>query len=265
MARLAAVALAGADEDQVSVGMRLLGDIRDVFAGDDHLPTAELLRRLHELEDAPWGDWYGSPLSARAWRSCWGPTGSCRSCAASRAGDAPRGYFRSDFTDAWSRYSLPAQKTLHGVTSVPADDAAARALALFDEFGNEEEMKMTTERRYGHLQGLRPDDGTGRRLRPSSSTAPGRWEITWPRTPLPAPATRRRAGFLPGLQHADRHLPPRRDAKRTAACTARRSRADGTIQARPPSRPATVSSPTWPTFGHATCRAGHAIETSRTV
>ncbi len=140
IARLAAVALAGADEDQVSVGIRLLGDLREVFAADDHLPTAELLRRLHELEDAPWGDWYGSPLSARALAKLLGPYRIMPILRRVPGERRARGYFRSDFTDAWSRY-LPAPGTVTSVTSVPADDAAARALALFDEFGNEEETR----------------------------------------------------------------------------------------------------------------------------
>src|SRR4051812_45504895 len=45
--RQAAVALSGEEEGQASVGMRLLAEIRDVFDDDHHLPTAELLRRLH--------------------------------------------------------------------------------------------------------------------------------------------------------------------------------------------------------------------------
>ena len=116
MARLAAVAL-GSDEDApASVGMRLLAEIKMVFAQDDHLTTAELLRRLHDLEDAPWADWYGSPLSGRGLAKLLGPY---RVMPIKRRvhGEQSRGYFRSDFTDAWTRY---VPESVPSVPSVPA-------------------------------------------------------------------------------------------------------------------------------------------------
>lgn len=118
MARLASIALSGDDEVPVSVGMRLLAEIRDVFADDNHLATGELLRRLHDLEDAPWGDWYGSPLSARALAKLLGPYRIMPSLR--RVHGAPsRGYFRSDFADAWTRYVPEAPPgTVTSVTSV---------------------------------------------------------------------------------------------------------------------------------------------------
>ncbi len=117
MARLAAVALSGEDEAPISVGMRLLADIRDVFGGTDHLHTSELLRRLHELEDAPWADWYGSPLTARALAKLLDPY---RIGPAQRRvrGEKSRGYFATDFTDAWARYGLPASGT-SGTSGTP--------------------------------------------------------------------------------------------------------------------------------------------------
>jgi Protein of unknown function (DUF3631) len=126
MARLAAVAL-GSDEDApASVGMRLLAEIQMVFAQDDHLTTAELLRRLHDLEDAPWADWYGSPLSGRGLAKLLGPY---RVAPIKRRvhGEQSRGYFRSDFTDAWKRYvpetvpSAPSAPLSTGVRSTWTD------------------------------------------------------------------------------------------------------------------------------------------------
>src|SRR5664280_1021036 len=114
IARLAAVAL-GSDEDApASVGMRLLAEIKMVFGDDDHVTTADLLRRLHDLEDAPWADWYGSPLSGRGLAKLLGPY---RVVPLLRRvhGEVSRGYFRSDFTDAWTRY-VP-----ESVTSVTSD------------------------------------------------------------------------------------------------------------------------------------------------
>ncbi len=71
-ARLAAIALARRRRPGV-VGIRLLGDIREVFGDDEPPIDGRLLRRLCDLEEAPWGDWYGSPLTARALAKILGP------------------------------------------------------------------------------------------------------------------------------------------------------------------------------------------------
>lgn len=115
IARLAAVAL-GSDEDApASVGMRLLAEIRLVFGDEDHLTTAELLRRLHDLEDGPWADWYGVPLSGRGLAKLLGPY---RVVPVKRRihGEQSRGYFRADFADAWTRY---VPESVPSVPSVP--------------------------------------------------------------------------------------------------------------------------------------------------
>ena len=116
MARLAAVAL-GSDEDApASVGMRLLAEIKMVFGDEDHLTTADLLHRLHDLEDAPWAEWYGAPLSGRGLAKLLGPY---RVMPIKRRvrGEQSRGYFRADFVDAWTRY---VPESVPSVPSVPA-------------------------------------------------------------------------------------------------------------------------------------------------
>jgi hypothetical protein len=128
-ARLAAIALSTGEDEQVSVGIRLLGDIREVFDADSHLPTPELLRRLHDLEEAPWGDWYGKPLSARYLAKILAPYRVVP--LQKRVTGAPtRGYFRSEFEDAWRRYLPP---TVPDVPDVPVpEDPRDEPLALFD-------------------------------------------------------------------------------------------------------------------------------------
>jgi hypothetical protein len=105
--------------------MRLLSDIRDVFADEDHLSTTDLLNRLHELEDAPWGDWYGKEITGRALAKLLAPYGVGPMQARVR-GEKSRGYFRSDFEDAWTRYvPVPATGT-SGTTGT--DDYPTSAL-----------------------------------------------------------------------------------------------------------------------------------------
>ncbi len=114
----AAIGLSSDDESPVSVGIRLLTDIRDAFDGEDHLTTAVLLARLHALDDAPWADWYGQPLSARGLAKLLDPY---RVSPAQRRvhGEKARGYFRVDFLDAWARYAPPGGP-VPSVPSVPA-------------------------------------------------------------------------------------------------------------------------------------------------
>lgn len=116
LGRLAAVALSSEQDQAASAGMRLLGDIRDAFEGVDHLPTSDLLKRLHDLDDAPWGDWYGKPLTARGLAKLLGPyrvTPQLRRVD----GGPTRGYFRADLEDAWARY-VPRGEPDTSVTSV---------------------------------------------------------------------------------------------------------------------------------------------------
>lgn len=128
-ARAAAIALSSAEEERVSIGMRLLADVRDVFREDTHLPTADLLERLHELEDAPWGEWYGKPLTARALAKLLGPY-RVQPLYRRVDGQPRRGYFRSDFTDAWARY-VPLGEP--ATTATPATDWHLAELAADDD------------------------------------------------------------------------------------------------------------------------------------
>jgi hypothetical protein len=119
-ARVAAVALSGEEALHVTSGMRLLADIRDVFEDADHLPTAELLHRLNDLEDAPWSEWYGQALTARGLAKLLEPYGVTPLLRRLR-GERRRGYFRADFADAWRRY-VDTGAPVTSVTSVPPDD-----------------------------------------------------------------------------------------------------------------------------------------------
>jgi Protein of unknown function (DUF3631) len=65
-ARSTAVALSGIEaHDDESAGVRLLSDIRAIFAtkGHDRISSATLAAELHELEESPWSEWYGKPIT----------------------------------------------------------------------------------------------------------------------------------------------------------------------------------------------------------
>jgi hypothetical protein len=89
-----------------SRGMRLLADIRQVFASQavDRIPSFKLATALAEIETSPWGEWFrGKPLSAHALARLLKPFEVFPECM--RVGDAIlRGYSYDQFRDSFRRY-----------------------------------------------------------------------------------------------------------------------------------------------------------------
>ena len=116
----------GARDDTASAGTRLLDDLRGVFGDAEELPTQAILDQLHALDESPWGEWYGHPLTARELAKLLKPYGATPRVI--RVGDAtPRGYRRADLHDAWKRYGgsatdatseTPLASTVASVASV---------------------------------------------------------------------------------------------------------------------------------------------------
>ncbi len=134
LGRSAAVALS-TEEVDVSVGMRLLADIRDVFGDDDHLQTRDLLQRLCDLDEAPWGDWYGKQLSAR-WLAKLLEPYQVRPSKQRVGGPSKRGYFRADFKDAWQRY-CPQETATNATNATPVAGSPSEVADVADVAGPE--------------------------------------------------------------------------------------------------------------------------------
>jgi Protein of unknown function (DUF3631) len=106
-ARAAAVLLVVAGKDrEASLGVRLLTDVQQAFTDTIGLSTKELLRRLIEIPESPWGDIRGKPLDER------GLAHRLRQYEIKsrqiRIGETTmKGYRREDFADAWRRYVHP--------------------------------------------------------------------------------------------------------------------------------------------------------------
>ena len=120
-ARRAVVELHGGREiDDESNGVRLLADVRGAFEDReaDRLATADLLDALHRLDEAPWGDWYGKPLSARSLAKMLRPYGVHSRTVRLDDGATPKGFLREQFEAPWSRY-IPATAPLkrHSATT----------------------------------------------------------------------------------------------------------------------------------------------------
>jgi hypothetical protein len=94
---------------EASLGVRLLGDLRDVYAaaGDpDGMHTETILNRLAAMDEAPWGDLRGKPLDSRRLARLLGDY--LVTSTSVRVGDITRkGYRREDLYDSWTRYLRP--------------------------------------------------------------------------------------------------------------------------------------------------------------
>jgi len=121
--RLAAVALVGeAATAPVSMGVRLLTDLRTIFGENDHLTTEAILTALLAMDESPWGNLRGKPLDASGLARRLSKY-EIRSGTVRDGNVTAKGYKRDAFFDAWTRY----------VTAVtPSVEAHGRDSSLCD-------------------------------------------------------------------------------------------------------------------------------------
>ena len=132
--RRAADAVTGRARERTASGdhkTMLLMDCRSVFAKADcaFMASKMLDGALHEMEDRPWGDYRGKPLSAQL-RGRW-----LAGFGVQPAKDAgTRGYLRRDFASAWERYgsrppeAVQAGQAVQGTVNVDAGPAGLAGL-----------------------------------------------------------------------------------------------------------------------------------------
>jgi hypothetical protein len=122
-------------EEDTAASVRLLADLRHVFQAADAevLYTSTILEALHRLEDAPWADWYGHPLTTRDLAKLLRPYQvESKNVREQGTGQPRKGYARADLQDGWARYvplhplqpSEPAGQTGNGhVAEAPIPSA----------------------------------------------------------------------------------------------------------------------------------------------
>jgi hypothetical protein len=107
-ARKAAEVMTAAEterDDDGSTGVRLLADLRSIFGNANGLRTDTILERLCELDEAPWGDWYGRRLDARTLAKLLRRYGvKSRDVREDGTGPNRKGYYRADLHTHWVRY-----------------------------------------------------------------------------------------------------------------------------------------------------------------
>jgi hypothetical protein len=101
-----------ANATPTSPGSRLLSDLRTIFSERNvlRMSTEEILAVLHSMDEAPWGDLYSKPLTARGLASELGVYG-VKVTPYKSNGKTFKGYVvdgDTGLSDAWARY-LPAE------------------------------------------------------------------------------------------------------------------------------------------------------------
>lgn len=94
-------------EDSASPGVMLLEDIQSIFESErtrSQIFTADLLKKLHAMDDRPWPEWYrGNPITARQVARHLKPFGINSGTIRSGA-ETAKGYQLKDMLDAFTRY-----------------------------------------------------------------------------------------------------------------------------------------------------------------
>ena len=110
-----------AADREVSLGVRLLGDLRVVFGERDAMGTTAILEVLNEMREAPWGDLYGKKMEPRTLARMLKRYG-VSSVKVKVDKRSVNGYRREHLWDAWARY-LPAD-TAQGEPEEPTADVS---------------------------------------------------------------------------------------------------------------------------------------------
>lgn len=108
MAREAALTLAGAEQEAVSINVELLADIKDIFdyRGVDRIPTAWLIEALCEDSDRPWATWNkGKPISPHQLSRRLKEFSISPNTIKLSDGKTQKGYHQHQFNDAFRRYT----------------------------------------------------------------------------------------------------------------------------------------------------------------
>jgi hypothetical protein len=130
-ARLACTELCRSALDRrISLGMRLLGDVKIVFGGAIALHTEVIIERLRMGEpsglaaDAPWAELHGKPINARQLAAML-KTYSVNSTKVTIDGRSLQGYRREHLWDAWQRYLPPSPELMESPELLESMPAAA--------------------------------------------------------------------------------------------------------------------------------------------
>jgi Protein of unknown function (DUF3631) len=117
--RAALVEVVEGVEPEVSLGVRLLEDIRSALGDSDRLSMEDLLSRLIGMAESPWGTLdRGRPMTVRRLSRMLADHDVRSRSVRLPDGSVPKGYLRTDFEDAFERYlTIPRVSFSHTVTT----------------------------------------------------------------------------------------------------------------------------------------------------
>jgi hypothetical protein len=156
-------AAAAADVDR-NLGAKMLADCRVIFAdsGAEFIASADLVQRLRAVEDAPWSDFDLTSRRLAARLKNYGVH------VGHDAAKTSRGYKRTAFADAWSRY-LPTERP---ETSERPDPAQVRGFATDASKSPDDSIRPDDdEASEGFLADIGPSDA--RTERDARTAVPG--------------------------------------------------------------------------------------------
>ena len=134
---------AGKEEDE-DIRIKLLGDIQSVLAGysEDAIPSADLVDKLINLEDAPWGEWNrGKPMTPNGLARMLKPF-DLKPRQVRIYGKQQRGYVIEDLEKVFTRY-IPRLKVSH-----PSQANKINRLDDFQSVTEESGVTLQNERKY---------------------------------------------------------------------------------------------------------------------
>jgi hypothetical protein len=125
----AAIALStGEEREDDSVTARLIRDVSVVFLANDDEPmkTSDLLEGLYRIEESPWGDWFGRPLSAHGFSKLL-KTYRIKTMSVYTDGHTVRGYRIEQFSDAFAQLGVRSVRSVRGEARSEAGSNASDA------------------------------------------------------------------------------------------------------------------------------------------
>jgi hypothetical protein len=175
IARDAAVALSGYPDDDESIRIMLLRDIRSIFdaGGQDKIPSEALVSDLHEMEERPWNEFGRAqkPITKIQVARFLKPFGIAPATIRTAAGATPKGYRLDQFLDAFERYLPGEPPETKRNTPQPAEncDKLANRNATFEfDVADRNHRKPTADKGCGVVAGQTPPEGGNRAYVPDS-------------------------------------------------------------------------------------------------
>jgi hypothetical protein len=150
--RAASVIVSGRTEQDQSLGVRLLADVRAIIEPAEKLSSRDLCTRLNALDDADWGGWHGGKgLDQRDIARRFRAYGITPKSVRLPDGSTPKGYSSDQFRDAWSRYLRPPATSATTATASEFSSACVADVAAVAQADGSTPRSVSTAAGYSSI------------------------------------------------------------------------------------------------------------------